>query len=157
MAFRLTERPPEDCVAQPVLPFVVRAYASPQAQQPLSRPAQLAAARCLAFGPLGSGAVTMHWLHERRGVRQSVTLEPSVLSEDLLSLLALARAGAGIVFAPVFCVGSALAEGLLIDVLPGWRVPVAQRDAVQAITLPVRVAPKAARVLVAFVRDALAN
>lgn len=31
IAFRLTDKPPADCVATPVLPFVVRAYAAPAA------------------------------------------------------------------------------------------------------------------------------
>lgn len=155
VAFRLTERPPEDCIAQPVLPFAVHAYAAPQVQKRLIRPAQLSRARCLAFGPLGGSAVAMTWLHERRGRREDVTVEPAVLSEDLGSLIALACAGGGIVFAPDFGAKAAVAAGRLIDVLPSWRLPVLEGDSVQALTLPLSVAPRAARALVAFVRDAL--
>lgn len=155
VAFRMTERPPEDCIAQPVLAFNVRAYAEPRAQRPLARPAELAKARCLVFGSIGGGSVAMTWVHERHGRRESVTVEPMVLSEDLGSLLALAGAGAGIVFAPDFCAHASVAAGKLIDVLPGWRLPVLEGESVQALTLPVSVAPKAARALVAFVRDAL--
>ena len=38
VAFRLTSRPPEDCVATPLLPFVVHAYAAPGPGLPLPGP-----------------------------------------------------------------------------------------------------------------------
>jgi DNA-binding transcriptional LysR family regulator len=157
VAFRLTERPPEDCIAQPVLPFAVHAYAAPQAlPTPLPRPAALAGARCLLFGP-PADRVTLTWVHDQRARRKTVSIEPAVQADDLGSLLAIARAGGGVVFAPDFSAAEDLARGRLVDVLPGWRLPVPEGQAVLALTLPLAVAPAAARALVQFVREALGS
>lgn len=155
VAFRLTERPPEDCIAQPVLPFVVRAYAAPQALPALPRPAALAQQRCLVLGPPGEEA-TLTWLHDKGHRRETVKLHPAVLADDMGSLVAVARAGGGVVFAPDFCVREDLQAGRLVDVLPGWRLPVPEGALVQAITLPLSLTSPAARALVDFVRQALA-
>jgi hypothetical protein len=40
--------------------------------------------------------------------------------------------------------------------LPGWRLPIPEGEAVQAITLPLALAPESARALVRFVRESLA-
>jgi DNA-binding transcriptional LysR family regulator len=156
LAFRLTERPPEDCVAQPVLPFVVRAYAAPSDAWPLRAPTALAQERCLLFGP-PQDEVSLRWLSEGAPRRVSVTLAPAIVADDLGSLLAVARAGGGIVFAPDFCVLEDLERGTLVCALPGWRLPVPEGEVVQAITLPAALAPASARALVRFMREALGS
>jgi len=156
LAFRLTERPPEDCIAQPVLPFAVRAYAAPSPELPLRGPSALAAARCLVFGaPVD--ALSLQWSADPDGRKQAVTVRPAIVADDVGSLLAVARAGGGVVFAPDFCARDDLARGTLVEALPGWRLPIPEGDAVQAITLPLAVAPESARTLVRFVREALAS
>jgi len=155
VAFRLTSRPPEDCVATPLLPFVVHAYAAPAPGLPLPGPAALARQRCLLFGA-PTDESTLTWHHEAAGRREAVTIEPAMVGDDLGTLQAVAAAGGGIVFAPDYCVQADLARGTLVDVLPGWRLPVAEGDMLQALTLPLPVAPESARALVHHVRDALA-
>jgi len=157
LAFRLTERPPEDCVAQAVLPYVVRAYGAPRPGLPLTDPHGLAEHRCLLLGPPTTDEATLHWRADRGDARVTVTIQPAMLADDLGSLQAVARAGGGIVFAPDFCAADDLARGVLVDALPGWRLPVAEGGAVMAITLPWAVAPASARALVAFVRESLAG
>jgi DNA-binding transcriptional LysR family regulator len=153
LAFRLTGRPPEDCVAQALLPYAVRACAAPAPGLPLAHPQALAQQRCLLLAPPNTDEVTLHW---RAGNdKAAVTIEPAIVADDLGSLQAVARAGGGVVFAPDFCVAEDLAHGSLIDVLPGWTLPVPEGDAVLAITLPWAVAPRSARALVAFVRESL--
>jgi DNA-binding transcriptional LysR family regulator len=153
VAFRLTNRPPEDCVATPVLPFIVHAYAAHGVQPPLAGPADLAGQRCLLFGA-PTDELTMHWRHDGSGRSQAVTVQPAMVGDDLGTLQAVAAAGGGIVFLPDYCVRGAQAP--LADVLPGWRLPVAEGDMLQALTLPLAVAPESARALVHHVRDALA-
>ena len=158
VAFRMTARPPLDWVAQPVLPFVVRAYAAPGAGVPLSRPQELAGAPCLIFGS-PAGEQTLHWQRDvgkHRAATVAVVVEPALVADELTTLMAIARAGGGIVFAPDFCATTELATGTLIDALPGWHLPVELGNAVQALTLPLNVAPESARALVRFVREALA-
>jgi len=155
IAFRLTDRPPPDCVATPVLPFVVRAYAAPVAGVPLAAPADLAHNRCLVFGA-STDEVTMDWRHDDTGETRRVTLQPAMTGDDLGTLQAAARAGGGVVFAPDYCVADDLARGLLVPALPGWQLPVPEGRAVQALTLPLAVAPEAARAVVRFVQQALA-
>jgi DNA-binding transcriptional LysR family regulator len=153
LAFRLTRRPPEHCIAQPVLPFAVRACAAPAQGAPV-HPKALAARRCLVFGP-ASDTVPATWLHPSSQERATVEIAPAMVADDLGSLLAVARAGGGVVFAPDFAVADDLKRGTLVDVMPGWQLDVAQGDAVMAITLALDVAPAAARALVHHVRAAL--
>ena len=154
VAFRISDKLPPDLVAQPVLRFVVRAYAAPVPGVPLREPADLAHNRCLVFGPQAD-EVTLAWHHTASGRVQAVTLAPAMLGDDTGTLQAAARAGGGIYFAADYCVADDLARGLLVDALPGWQLPVAVGSTVQALTLPLGVAPEGARALVRFVRDAL--
>jgi len=158
VAFRLTNRPPEDWVALPLMPFVVRAYAAPGAGPALATPAELAGRRCLVFGNPAE-ALTLHWRSDAvdagDGADVAVALEPAMVADDMGTLLAVARAGGSIVFAPDFCARADLARGELVDVLPGWRLRVAEGDLVQALTLPQPAVPESARALLRFVRDAL--
>lgn len=149
LAFRITSRPPEDWVAQPVLRFAVRAYGQ-AGQALLDGPQALADLPCLLLGqheePLGS-----RWQDEA-GERQDVVLQACAWGSDIESLLAMARAGGGVVLAPDYCV----AEGSgLVELLPGWRLLVAEGESVQALTLPVPAGSETARALVRFVREAL--
>lgn len=155
VAFRLTRRPPQDCVAQPVMPFVVRAYAAPCPAWPLSHPQALQGLRCLIFGVPADG-VPLHWLSERGQPAHTVTVAPAMLADDLGTLQAVAVAGGGVVLAPSFSVQAELARGALVDVLPGWQLQVQEGTTVQALTLALPQAPESARALVQFVRAALA-
>lgn len=154
VAFRLTERPPEDCIAQPVLPYVVQAWAAPSSRMPLPRPAALSAQRCLVLGS-PADEFRMAWVAERGRGRESVDIVPAIVADDMGSLIAVARSGGGVVFAPDFAVRDDVTAGRLVEALPGWRLPVPEGQAVQALTLPLAVAPASARALVAFVRDTL--
>jgi DNA-binding transcriptional LysR family regulator len=155
VAFRLTSRPPEDCVATPLLPFVVHAYAAPGPGLPLASPQALAGLRCLLFGA-PTDEMTLHWQHHTEGRREAVTIEPAMVGDDLGTLQAVAVAGGGIVFTPDYAVRAELKARTLMNVLPGWRLPVAEGDTLQALTLPVAVAPESARALVHHVRQGLA-
>jgi DNA-binding transcriptional LysR family regulator len=156
VAFRLTERPPEDCIAQPVLPYVVRAWAAPGAGLPLPRPASLASQRCLVLGA-PADRFPMLWLAERGRARASLDIVPAMVADDMGTLVSVACGGGGVVFAPDFAVRDAVAAGRLVDALPGWRLPVPEGQAVQALTLPLALAPASARALVTFVRQALGS
>jgi DNA-binding transcriptional LysR family regulator len=101
--------------------------------------------------------LTLHWLRDDDGRRAAVTLQPAMVGDDLGSLQSVARAGGGVVLAPDFCAGDDLARGTLVEVLPGWRLPVTEGGAVMALTLPWNLAPASARALVQHVRAALAG
>lgn len=81
---------------------------------------------------------------------------PACTSDDLATLVLMACTGPGIVFAPDVSVRREFADGLLIDVLPGWQLHLPEGDTVHALTLPHPSAPEAARALVQFVAAALA-
>lgn len=155
VAFRLTRKPPPDWLAQPVLSLRIGAFAAPSlCAAPLDDPQALAEHRCLVLAG-AADTVPLLW---RDGSGRSVTIEvaPSTWADDMDSLVALARASGGIVFAPDYCVRADLQSGRLIDLLPGWRLPVAEGDTLQALTLPITTAPRSARELVKFVREACA-
>lgn len=163
IAFRVTSKPPETWVAQPVLKFAIRAYGSArQSQRP--SPHDLAAESLLLLGQ-GEEPFASQWQHDDGRVAD-VSLQASAWGSDLDGLIALARHGAGLVIAPDFCVepiaalqeiGAPPGPGMtpsLRNVLPGWRL-VAGFDTVQALTLPLPAGSETARALVRFVRDSL--
>ena len=170
IAFRVTSKPPEAWVAQPVMKFAVRAYA--QAGHPgLASPEDLASAPMLLLGQ-SEEPFASQWLHDD-GRREEVSLQASAWGSDLDGLVALARHGAGVVLAPDFCVeavnigSDALGETrllagsdvtasgtALVNLLPGWRM-LAGIDTVQALTLPLPAGSETARALVRFVRERL--
>ncbi len=156
IAFRLTRSPPEDWVAQPVLPFVVQAYAVPSPAWPLAHPRALAAQALLLAAPATDMAPLL-WRHGASGKSAQVDVVPAVTSEDMDGLMALARAGGGVVLAPSYCVQVDLLQDRLVNVLPGWHLPVAEGATVQALTLPHPLASESARSLVRYVREALAQ
>lgn len=166
IAFRVTSKPPQAWVAQPVLTFQVHAYGL-AGTQVLRHPADLVGRSLLLLGQ-GEEPYESHWLHEG-GERVDVTLQASAWGSDLDGLIAMARHGAGVVVAPDFCIasgfagrGSAAAVGVgvsagpqvLSNLLPGWRLVVGM-ETVQALTLPLPAGSEAARALVRFVKEAL--
>lgn len=170
IAFRVTSKPPEAWVAQPVLKFAVHAYGR-AGHAALGGPQDLAAARMLLLGQ-GEEPLACQWQHDD-GRREEVTLQASAWGSDLDGLVALARHGAGVVLAPDFFIeawdeqrgtadqvelhGNSTddSEGLpLPNLLPGWRM-LAGIETVQALTLPVPAGSETARALVRFVRESL--
>lgn len=149
LAFRVTARPPEDWVAQPVLRFAVRAYGA-AGQALLPGPQALAELPCLLIGQ-NEEARPGHW-HTEAGAAADVMLQAVAWGNDMDSLMEMARCGAGIVLLPDFCVGPASG---LVDLLPGWRLRVDQGEWVHALTLPQPAGSDTARALVRFVREAL--
>lgn len=166
VAFRVTSKPPEAWVAQPVLKFAIRVYRA--AGSPVFHsPQDLANEPLLLLGQ-NEEPMQSQWQNDGDGRREEVQLQASAWGSDLDGLIALARYGNGIVLAPDFCVepspglvaacgrDPAAAVGpALIDALPGWRM-LAGFDTVQALTLPLPAGSETARALVRFVREALA-
>lgn len=170
VAFRMTSRPPDAWVAQPVLKFAVHAYAQ-AGQAALVDPQDLAGLPMLLLGQ-SEEPFASQWQHDD-GRRDDVTLQAAAWGSDLDGLIALARHGAGVVLAPDFCVEGASREAgapgapnslsdtsraaggpTLVNLLPGWRM-LAGIDTVQALTLPVPAGSETARALVRFVRESL--
>ena len=154
VAFRITRKPPPDWVARPLLPFAICAYAQARAGLPLAGPGSLADERCLVLGAPAE-RLPMRW-QNAAGRQVDVELVPACVGDDLATLVGMACAGRGIVFAPDFSVHAEVAAGRLVDALPGWQAQVAEGDTVFALTLPSPVAPESARALVLFVAEALA-
>jgi DNA-binding transcriptional LysR family regulator len=158
VAFRVTSKPPEDWVAQPVLRFEVRAYRARGAAALAGGPQALATEPMLLLGQ-NEEVLQSQWVH-KDGLREEVPLQAAAWGSDLDGLIALARHGHGVVLAPDFCVealpgiSSETHEADLVDVLPGWRMA-AGLDTVQALTLPLPAGSETARALVRFVRQAL--
>lgn len=152
IAFRMTPKPPEDCVATPVLHFDIRAWAAPD--MALAAPADLARHNCLVWGA-STESITLQWLHRDGVAREAVALHPSLCIDDLRALVDLAAGGRGIVFAPAFAVSDLVQRHALCEVLPGWTAQVDLGNAVVALTLAHGVVPEAARALVDFVREPL--
>ncbi len=157
VAFRITHLPPEDWVAEPVLPFQVGAYAAPGVGTVLAEPSALGHLPLLLLGQARE-SVRLRWhASQGTGVPVDVDVRHATFSEDMDSLVGLSRAGCGVVLAPDYCVANDLESGALRPVLPGWHLPVAEGAAVMALTLPHPLAGEAARGLVRFVRQRLST
>ncbi|MDT8990468.1 LysR substrate-binding domain-containing protein [Curvibacter sp. APW13] len=154
VAFRVTRKPPEDCVAQPVLTFRISAYA---AQGPVLPQPQALQEHALLMLQGGAQTWPLQWRHRHQNAHTTVELQPHVSADDLESLVALAVHGRGTVLAPDFAVREQLARGTLVDLLPDWELPIAEGNCVQALTLPVHTAGANARALVRLVLQRLAE
>jgi DNA-binding transcriptional LysR family regulator len=153
VAFRITRKPPEDWVAQPVLPFRISAYGNPRCFSRLEGPSQLAGLPLLLLGAARDSATVLQW--QGPGGSAIVDVQGIAYSEDMGSLVALAVAGSGIVLTMDFGVAEQVRAGQLIDLLPDWHLPIAEGETVQALTLPLLVAGESARALVRFVAERL--
>jgi DNA-binding transcriptional LysR family regulator len=156
VAFRLTRRPPEDFVVQPLLPVRIGAYARPGLLPPLDSPSQLAGAPLLVLGAAQEDLVTLRWMpRDEASASVHVEAQAHVFSDDLGSLVGLAIAGCGVVLAPDYSVRHLLSSGQLIDLLPNWQLPIPEGDTIQTLTLPLPMAPESARAFVQFVKQRL--
>ncbi len=156
VAFRLTRRPPEDFVAQPLLPVRIGAYARPGLLPPLNHPSDLTAAPLLVLGASREAALTLRWVRGDGAFGSvDVEAEAKVFSDDLGGLVGLALAGFGVVLAPDYSVRQWLDKGELIDLLPNWQLPIPEGDTIQALTLPLPMTPESARAFVRFVAKRL--
>ncbi len=153
VAFRITSRPPPEWVARPMLRFVARAYAKRRRGLPLREPAQLADQRCLVLGN-PADSLSLRWRHDD-GRQADVQVVPACTSDDLATLVGMAREGNGVVFAPDFTVRDALTDSALADALPGWQLRAPEGDLVQALMLPLPASSPAALALVRFVQEQL--
>ncbi|MBX3705618.1 MAG: LysR family transcriptional regulator [Pseudomonadales bacterium] len=110
-------------VTRPLLPAERVVCAAPDylaAAPPLERPADLARHRVLCYGYLSVGP---HWRLLGPDGPETVTVAGPLWSNNGEVLRHAALGGLGIVQLPTFIVGPDLAEGRLVPVLAGWRVP----------------------------------
>jgi DNA-binding transcriptional LysR family regulator len=152
IAFRLTRKPPEDFVAQPVLRMRIGAYAQPGRWPVGDDPLQLQDAPWLLLGPSRDDALPLRWVREGEPA-PPVALDALgyVHGDDLDSLVDLALAGRGVVLSPDYGVRTHVASGQLVNLLPGWQAPVPMGETIHALTLPTPLAPDSARAFVRFV------
>jgi DNA-binding transcriptional LysR family regulator len=154
VAFRITRKPPEDWVAQPVLSFRVSAFGRASCFAPAEHPDALTQAPWLIFGAARHDGTALQWRHAdgraAHGLAQGVAY-----SEDMDSLVGLAMAGMGVVLTMDYVVAGAVRSGQLVDLLPDWSLSLAEGYLVQALTLPLPTTSETARTLVRFVAERL--
>lgn len=157
VAFRITRQPPEDWVAERLMPLRVGAYAAPDAKGPWDGPGDLAQQTLLILGPARDELALTWQAADGRRLEQVLAGRRCTFSVDLDSLVGLARAGFGVVLAPDYCVAADLSAGTLLNRLPDWHLPWAEGSEIMALTLPHPLVSEAARTLVRFVRQRLAG
>ncbi len=110
--------------------------------------AALASHRCLLYAYSRAPST---WTLSRGEVEASATVTGPMAANSGAVLADAARSGAGIAYLPDFHTAPALADGTLVDVLPGWGddVPV-------QVVFPDRRRPPKVRVFVDAIADALA-
>lgn len=161
IAFRITTTPPLDYVATQILSFTIGAYAAPSVAADFNRkhraptPADFESVGCLIVGH-DRAHLDIQWI-DPGSTRHVIESRPAVQSQDLMALIAIARAGTGIVITPDFSVAKAVAEGALLPLLSGWRVELPFGDAVLALTPPARYSGEKAKQFLSFVRQELGD
>jgi DNA-binding transcriptional LysR family regulator len=125
LAFRIHSHALEDRSSlkmRRVGPFTVGLYASPRYLDRAGRPAHprdLQGHEMVGFVRIG-----MPWtLIGKDGERESVTVEPSLLTASMSFVPAALEAGAGIGFVANFIAQASVARGALERVLPEWESP----------------------------------
>lgn len=84
-------------------------------------PDELKRHSCIRFFNPNSGA-NVDWFMERDGVRQEVPVSGQLMFNSIEAVLSAAVAGLGVAPAPSFMAERAIASGLLMQVLPEWRL-----------------------------------
>jgi DNA-binding transcriptional LysR family regulator len=82
------------------------------------KPGDLIDHPCLTFTYYSEG---LDWKFKRKKEVESVRIESRLRCNNGDALVEAAAAGAGITLQPAFIVGSALDDGRLVELLPGWR------------------------------------
>ena len=122
MAIRLSDEAPSGWVAVPLGPISGRLYASPayMSQHDLvTKPDDLSAHRLLTARTYTPRTTwTFRWCNRL----QTLEVAPAAIVSDFSALADMARAGAGIVALPAYLAESSLADGSLIELLPGTIV-----------------------------------
>ena len=113
-------------------------------------PAELMQHTCLGFT---GTAAWPDWPLTKDGKRHTIRPECALVSDHSEVLLMAAMAGAGITFVADWLAGSALRDGRLIEVLPGWGGK--QSGGVYAILPPGRLVPTKTRVFVDEIAQAI--
>jgi DNA-binding transcriptional LysR family regulator len=139
------------------MPLRVSAFAAPGVTPVLQSPADLSELPLLVLGAARE-TVSLSWQRsqgEGPPCTHEVGHQVVAFSADMDSLAGLACRGTGVLLAPTYCVAEACRTGALIDLLPGWHLPVPEGDTVLALTLPHPLVSEAARALVRHCADAL--
>ncbi|OWW20809.1 LysR family transcriptional regulator [Noviherbaspirillum denitrificans] len=120
LAVRMGTLPDSDLVSRRLGSVQRLLVASPayveRAGRPQS-PADLISHKCLLIRP-----EMRRWQFQGAEGAQSVPVVPSMVVRDMHAMKDAALAGLGVTILPGFLAGDALQGGLLVEVLPGWRL-----------------------------------
>ncbi|HEU4460538.1 MAG TPA: LysR substrate-binding domain-containing protein [Methylibium sp.] len=163
LAVRHVSQPPEQhvawklCATRTVL--VASAAYLKRRGRPL-HPAELSGHDCLPYLRQGAAVWPFEQIKPVRGAepeRLRVAVAGPLRANNSEVLREALLAGLGIGLLPDFSVGSALASGKLVELLPGWRPHGFFGDAIHALRPSAPRVPKAVRALVAHLRESLAG
>jgi DNA-binding transcriptional LysR family regulator len=159
LAIRHTSSPPDTHVAwrlrdtRSVLvasPAYLAGRGAPQA------PLDLAGHACLHYPrPGDTAAWSFEAVADRAGSRVSVSVSGPLAANNSEALREAALAGLGIALLPDFSVGTALADGRLVEVLSAWQSVGAFGDGIWAVRPHSAQVPRAVRALVDWLRAGL--
>ncbi|MBC7801423.1 MAG: LysR family transcriptional regulator [Gemmatimonadaceae bacterium] len=153
-AIRVGTLPDSGLVARRLAPFRRLLCASPaylSARGTPNTPEGLARHACLGFTGHRIGP---DWPLRRGSERVTVRTSGPLMSDDGEALAAAAVGGAGIMLAADWLIGRELADGRLVEVLPGWSE--GDSGGVHAVLPPGRLVPAKTRVFVDWVAAAFA-
>ncbi len=117
------------------------------ARMTAAAPAELPAARCLY---LGYGNFGERWTlrHQAGGEAVVVRIPPRLTLNNSLAIMTMVEGDAGIGLVPDFSLGSALAEGRVVAVLPDWDILEPYTGTAYAVYTPTRHVPPKVRAFV---------
>lgn len=122
LTFRFGALKDSRLIARPILRYRHMLVASPQYLATTTapeRPSQLLHHRLFAFS---FWAAKNSWTFVRDGKREVVSFEPVLSMNDYLGLAAALVAGGGIGELPPIVLPSAMEQGLLVEVMPEWKL-----------------------------------
>lgn len=123
VVFRIGELADSSLIARTLAPYELVLCAAPAylaRHPPLRSPQDLAAHECIGFSHT---ELRTHWTLEGRGERVTVPVSGRFMANHGEAMLALAKAGLGIMLQPLELVRLELATGALVRVLPDHAAP----------------------------------
>jgi DNA-binding transcriptional LysR family regulator len=147
VAIRLSDRPAPGLVARKLADISTVVCASPgylKARGQPAHPGELAGHDCLYY----SGEIVQNpWVFEGQEGRHSITVRGPLTVNSVEVLRQAALSSLGIILISRYQVDDLLQSGVLVELLPGFRLPV---RSVYLVTLPDRLLPAKTRTFIDF-------
>ncbi|CCW29009.1 LysR family transcriptional regulator [Xenorhabdus nematophila] len=146
LALRITESPPENMVARALMPIEYVLVCSANYHKELPEDPFLLSEHNIFFPE--ERQIHGGWIFKNKERTEPIFLTPRLLINNSDAMLDAILQGVGIALMPTFIANSYISDGLLIKVLPEWKIDNPFPRQAYIITLPQRLLPLKTKVFI---------